>query len=126
MSALPMNFDSVLLTFQHPVPVPCIDTIGMHGDGGWEEQEAGRRKILAIVLAMPADKLELYKEGDSSAAGLILHTKETLYFTDVKNHGVELRQSHIEYHGYRFRVFGTGFMFGNANFNTYEAVRFFR
>jgi hypothetical protein len=125
MSALPMNFDAALRAFRHPAPLPLIETVGRRTDGEWEEQETRRYAIEAIVLAMPADKLELHKEGDSSTAGIILHTKETLFFTDINNSGQEQRQSYVEYQGCRFRVTGTGFLKGNANFNTYEAVRHF-
>ena len=125
MSALPMNFDAVLQTFRHPTALARIDTAGVHENGQWEERETGRGSLRAIVLAMPADKLGFYKEGDSSAAGIVLHTKDTLYFTDINKAGQEQRQSYVEYQGYRFRVVGTGFMLGNANFNTYEAVRYF-
>jgi len=126
MSILPMNLDAVLDAFQHPDPLPCVDTLGTYVDGQWEEKETGQREINAVVLAMPVSKLEFYKEGDASAAGIILHTKDTLYFTDINNSGQEQRQSYIEYQGYRFRVVGTGFTLGNANFNCYEALRFFR
>jgi len=126
MSILPMNFDAVLAAFQHPALLPCTDTIGSYVDGQWQEEDAGNREIKAIVLAMPVAKLEFYKEGDASAAGIILHTKNTLYFSDIDNAGQEQRQSYIEYQGYRFRVVGTGFMLGNSNFNCYEALRFFR
>jgi hypothetical protein len=126
MSLLPMNFDAVLQEFQHPAPILRTDTVGSRIDGEWMEEETGQRFIDAIVLAMPTGRVQFFKEGDSSAAGIVLHTRETLYFTDIDNMGLERRQSYIDYQGYRFRVVGTGFMMGNANFNTYEAVRFFR
>ena len=128
MSSLPMNFDTVLQTFGSPLPVPVLDTVGSYVDGEWTEADPVPRPkpLSAIVLAMPPARLELYKEGDSSAAGITLHTKETLYFTDINNAGQEQRQSYVEYQGYRFRVVGTGFMLGNTNFNLYEAVRYFR
>ena len=126
--SLPMNFDSVLASFQFPLRVTVLDTMGNYTDGEWIETEPIERgkPLVAIVLAMPPARLELYKEGESSAAGITLHTKETLYFTGVNNAGQEQRQSYIDYQGYRFRVVGTGFMMGNTNFNIYEAVRFFR
>lgn len=128
MSTLPMNFDSVLQTFGTPLPVTVLDTTGSYVDGEWTETDSVPRpqSLPAIVLAMSPARLELYKEGDSSAAGISLHTKETLYFTDINNAGQEQRQSYVEYQGYRFRVVGTGFMLGNTNFNLYEAVRYFR
>ena len=128
MSVLPMNFDSVLQTFRSPLPVTAIDTTGGYVDGEWVETEPVPRSkpLAAIVLAMQPARLELYKEGDSSASGITLHTKETLYFTDINDAGQEQRQSYVEYQGYRFRVVGTGFILGNTNFNLYDAVRFFR
>lgn len=126
--SLPMNFDTVLRTFGTPLPVTVLDTTGSYVDGEWAEADpvARPKPLPAIVLAMSPAKLEQYKEGDSSAAGISLHTKEKLYFTDINNAGQEQRQSYVEYQGYRFRVVGTGFMLGNTNFNLYEAVRYFR
>lgn len=126
MSALPMNFDFVLATFQHPQPITCIDTMGGRVDGTWTETETGRRDINAIVLAMTVAQLEFYREGESSVSGISLHTKETLYFTDVNDtgDGQERRQTYVEYQGYRFRVAGTGFMSGNTTFNIYNCVRY--
>lgn len=125
---LPMNFDTVLRTFGTSLPVMVLDTTGSYADGEWAESDpvARPKPLSAIVLAMSPARLEQYKEGDSSAAGISLHTKETLYFTDINNAGQEQRQSYVEYQGYRFRVVGTGFMLGNTNFNIYEAVRYFR
>ncbi len=125
---LPMNFDTVLRTFGTPLPVNVLDTIGSYTDGEWAESDPATRPtpLPAIVLAMSPARLELYKEGDSSAAGISLHTKETLFFTDINNAGQEQRQSYVEYQGYRFRVVGTGFMLGNTNFNIYEAIRYFK
>lgn len=128
MSRMPMNFSSVLRTFGTPLPVTVLDTTGSYVDGEWIETDPLPRPkpLAAVVFAMPVDKLEFYKEGDSSAAGITLHTKETLYFADINSAGQERRQSYVEYQGYRFRVVGTGFMLGNTNFNLYEAVRYFR
>jgi len=128
MSILPLRFDAVLQAFGTPLPVIVSDTTGAYVDGEWTESEPVPRPhpLRAIVLAMTPARLELYQEGESSAAGITLHTTETLHFTDVNNAGQEQRQSYVDYQGYRFRVVGTGFMHGNANCNLYEAVRYFR
>ena len=128
MSALPMDFSMVLQTFGSPLPVIVLDTTGSYVNGQWQESkpEPREKSISAIVLAMTPARLEQYKEGDSSAAGITLHTDAMLHFNDINNAGQEQRQSYVDYQGYRFRVVGTGFMIGNASFNLYEAIRFFR
>jgi len=54
MTALPMNFDSVLQAFQHPTPLTRIDTVGCYVDGEWIEQDDSKGSMTGIVLAMPA------------------------------------------------------------------------
>ena len=127
MGVLPMNCDQALEAFGSPLPVIVRDTTGSYAHGEWEEAKPVRREknLAAIVLAMTPARLEHYRQGDSAAAGITLHTKETLHFTDIRVTGQEQRQSYVEYQGYCFRVVGAGFMPGNTNFNLYEAVRYF-
>lgn len=127
MPALPMNFDAVLSAFRHPSPIPVYDTTGEYVDGEWTETDPVLRgDISAIVLAMKTADLEFYREGYSTDSGISLHTKDTLFWTDINSRpeGQESRQSYVDYQGYRFRVVGTGFMFGNTNFNIYHCVRY--
>ena len=126
--SFPMNFDLVLANFASTHRLAVYETCGAYTYGAWQEGELVRREedISAIVLAMTTASLEFYKEGNSSNSGITLHTKDTLYFNDVNNTetGQELKQSYVDYQGYRFKVVSTGFMMGNANFNTYNCVRF--
>lgn len=125
---LPLNFSTPLLSFASRLPVTVFDTVGGYENGQWLESEPQSREkaITAIVLAMNVATLEFYKEGNSSVMGITLHTQAELYFADVNNSptGQELRQSYVEYENYRFRVAGTGLMFGNAGFNLYHCVRY--
>lgn len=125
---LPLQFSTPLLSFASRLPVTVFDTVGSYEEGQWIESEPVQREdpLTAIVLAMSVTTLEFYREGSSSAMGITLHTQENLYFTDVTSSptGQELRQSYVEYEGYRFRVVGTGLMRGNAGFNLYHCVRY--
>ena len=129
-----MNFDQVLFSFRTPSILTVYDTTGAYVDGFWQEGELVKREqsISAIVLAMSTPELEFYKEGDSSASGITLHTKADLFWTDVNNAdeagqpGQECRQSYVDCYGFRFRVAGSGFIKGNTNFNIYNCVRYIR
>ena len=123
-----MNFDLVLASFASTHRLAVYDSKGVYTYGAWQEGDPVRRNedIIAIVLAMNTPTLEFLKQGNSSNSGITLHTKDTLYFSDVNDTeaGQELRQSYVDYQGYRFKVAGTGFIMGNANFNIYNCVRF--
>ena len=126
--SFPMNFDFTLASFGSTHRLAVYDSCGAYVYGAWQQGEPVRRAedISAIVLAMDIATLEFLKQGNSSNSGITLHTKDTLYFNDVNNTetGQELKQSYVDYQGYRFKVVGTGFMMGNANFNIYNCVRF--
>lgn len=127
MSVLPFNFDITLAAFAHPHPITVRDTgLGEYVGGRWVPGEETTRQIRATVLQMKPEELELLMPGHASNGGIALHTKAELYFSDLKGKGdtQETRQSYVEYQGYTFRVFGTGFMFGNTNLNIYNAVRY--
>ena len=87
--SFPMNFDLVLANFASTHRLAVYDTCGAYAYGAWQESQLVRREedISAIVLAMDAPTLEFYKEGNSSNSGITLHTKDTLYFSDVNNAG---------------------------------------
>lgn len=125
---LPLNFDSVLTALQNTAPLDVYDSEGHYAGGKWEEGEPQRRAapVRAIVLAMGPADLKFYAKGYASAGGIVLHTRETLYFVDVNDtgDGQERRQSYVDYQGYRFRVAGSGLMRGNTTFNTYHCVRY--
>lgn len=131
-----MDFTNTLEAFYSPLPVYVEDVTGTYdaperaGIWTWGEPVRREKPILAIVLQLTYQQLDLLNEGNVSAGGIAVHTQTDLYFTDVEADGVEGDvQSYIVYQGYRFRVIGTGFisapfsLVGNANFKNYVALR---
>ena len=125
MSVLPLDMDDVLTSFDTPNTVQVYDRTGSRGaTGTWDYTVGATRNIDAVVLQMSMQELMILTEGDVSGGGIILHTKETLYFQTPNTAGIEDRQSFVLYQGFTFRVVATGFQSQNANFNTYKAIRF--
>lgn len=124
MTAIPMNFDKVTQAFSKTVQVEHY--IGKHVDGVWAEEKIGEAEsIKAIVLALTIEQLEFYSDGNSSSGGISVTTDKELFFSDVNEEGLEARQDYVLYKGYKFKVRGTGFMFGNTNKRIYHCVRYF-
>lgn len=127
MTILPFNFTNAVAALAHPAPLTVRDTGGgAYVKGRWTAEPESIRRMQAIVLQMRPEELQILEEGNISGGGIILHTGAELYFADAAGQGntVQSRQSYVEYQGYTFKIIGTGFMMGNANFNTYRAVRY--
>lgn len=120
-----MRFDRVFSRFKWE-RIDIIDTVGHYVNGGWVElMPMIDRTISAIPLMMTPEELEIYSNGESSAAGITLTTKETLYFTDITAEGQEQRQSYVLYHGYKYRIVGSNLFRGNVRtLNIYNGLRF--
>lgn len=127
MSRLPINLGPVLAALGHPMPVAVRDSGGGAYLGGrWTPEPETLRQIRAVVLQMRQQELEILGHGQISGGGIVLHTKAELYFADVTGDGrqAQTRQSYVDYQGYAFKVVGSGFMLGNTNINTYQALRY--
>lgn len=123
-----MKFSRVLDRFKWD-SIEIVDTVGAYVDGVWKETEleGKHRTIQAIPLAMSPEELELYSNGEDSAAGITLTTKAVLYFSDITAYEQQPMQSYAIYQGYRFRVMGENFMRGNVDGITiYSLVRYIR
>jgi hypothetical protein len=121
-----LHFSQTLKTLSHPRPVTVRDTEGAYLGGRWKPGADTVRKIRAIVLQLKPEELHLPAQGEISAGGIVLHTRATLYFTDLTGKGdaLQARQSFVQYGGYCFRVVADGLMKNNADYNTYQAVRY--
>jgi hypothetical protein len=126
---MPMDFSIVLDTFASPLPITVTDTVGAYVDGRWTLTESEPRTITGIVLATVPDALQFLKEGESSQPGIAIHTRDTLYYSDIDDSapdGQETRQSFVTYDGLKYRVNGSGTTFsGNVTSSIYNAVRWF-
>lgn len=120
----PFNLSAALSALSHPKLIEIKDTTGHYEGGEWiEEADGESRKIRAVVLQLSLQQLEILAEGNASNGGIALLTKAPLYWSDMVSEG-GMRQSHVHYMGYVFRVIGSGFTLGNANFQTYNAIRY--
>jgi hypothetical protein len=121
-----MTCDDVLDTFQCPGPVQAYERTGARAaNGGWASPKGAVRDVKdAVVLQADPVKLQALTQGDIAGGGIVIHTRETLYFQGATATGTENRQSFILYNGFVFRVIASGFMAANTGFNTYTAVRY--
>jgi hypothetical protein len=127
LTALPFDMDEVLESFSSPGVVQVYERTGAADEQGiWRSAAGLPRTIDAVVLTMSPQELQILTEGDVSGGGIVLQTKDTLYFQTVKTQGTENRQSFVLYQGFTFRVVSTGFQAPNSNFNTYNCVRYLK
>lgn len=121
-----MRFPSTFRRFSWK-QIEIIDTVGGYVEGVWVEREPliAPRIIRAIPLAMSPEELEIYSNGESSATGITLTTKDILYFTDINATDQETRQSYALYQGYKYRCVGENLMRGNVHQLTiYNLLRY--
>jgi hypothetical protein len=129
--ALPLNLSGALRAFSTPLPVQVSDIIGSYVDGVWQWGDEVLRPygLNGVLLAMDAQTLSFYGEGDAARGGLVILTQDVLYFTNVTAQGTADKQSFVLYQDLRFRVVGTGMvcnpatLSGNANFSVFNCLR---
>ena len=126
MTMLPLNMDAALDMLGTPGGVNVYERTGTRDDNGtWNAGAKGpTRNIAATVVQADPNTLQILAPGEVTGGGIVLHTKETLYFPTKTLTGVENRQSFVEYMNLTFRVIGAGFQTPMAAFNTYTAVRY--
>lgn len=131
-SRLPLNLFSAFSAFAKPVRVRDTGG-GAYLGGRWTEEPETERTIMAVVLQLSLQEVELLGRGAASGGGIVLHTTSFLYAADLLGDGTgsaspdggrQTRQSYAMYMGYVFKVVAGGFVKGNATYNTYKAVRY--
>jgi hypothetical protein len=125
LSALPFNFDEVLESFSVPGQVQAYERVTTQGADGMATYTASLpRPIDAVVLTMSLQELQILTEGDVSGGGIVLQTKETLYWQTSNTAGTETRQSFVLYNGFTWRVMGSGLTAPNSSFHNYPCTRY--